>query len=85
MYRRVSGQTAPAAADLQHPFARFQFQLTADHVEFVVLRLLQVVGFRPISARVAHTGIEHGFEHVVADVVMSLADLEGAGEGLQVE
>ena len=40
MLRGVTNQTAPAAANIQQPFSRFQPQLAANHLHFVLLRLI---------------------------------------------
>ncbi len=39
----------------------------------------------PVGAGVAHGRVEHGLEHVVANVVVLLAHLEGASAGLKIE
>ena len=40
---RVTDQSAPAAADVQHPFAGLQTQFAANHVQLVVLSLIERV------------------------------------------
>ena len=79
------GQPAPAAADVQQRLAGLETQLAADHVELGVLGFFQRRGVFPIGAGIDHAAVEHGFEHVVAGVVVLLADFEGATLGLQVE
>jgi hypothetical protein len=83
--RRMMGESAPAATDVQQAFAGSQLQLAADQFELVPLGFGQVGGVRPIAAGVAHRGIEHGLEHVVADVVVPLADFERAWRRLRIE
>jgi len=78
-------QAAPAAADVEQAHAGLEPELAADEVELGDLRLLEVVGLRPVAAGVDHAGVEHGLEEVVAEVVMDLADLPCAAQILQVE
>ena len=79
------GESAPATADVQQSLARLQLQLAADQFEFMPLRIGQIIGLRPIGAGVAHGGIEHGLEDIVADVVMPFAHLERPTGRLRIE
>ena len=54
--RRMVGQAAPAATDVQQAFARLQVQLATDQFEFVPLGVSQMIGVRPIGAGVTEAG-----------------------------
>ena len=59
----VDRQRAPAAADVQQPFALVQPQLAADHVKLALLRSLQrVVGAGEVGTRVGHGRSEYEAE-----------------------
>jgi hypothetical protein len=69
--RRVDGEAAPAAADVEQPLALFEGELRADELELRPLRLLQRLGAaRPDRARVGHRLVEEQREEVVRDVVV---------------
>jgi hypothetical protein len=71
--RRVAHQPAPAAADIEQLLARREPQLPADHVELVVLRLLErVVPVGKVRAGILHLGIEKQLVELVPQVVMKL-------------
>ena len=73
MLRRMTNQSAPAAADIEHPLARFEPQLAADHLHLVVLRLFErIAPVGEISARILHLGIEKQPVELVAQIVMKL-------------
>src|SRR5690606_5519425 len=81
---------APAAADVEHPHARAQAQLAADQVELGFLRRVQrlrqtSVAVVPVAAAVDQATAEHGLIEVVAEVVVALADGEGAAAELEVQ
>src|SRR5207249_3672057 len=79
MLRRVAGQRTPAAANIEKRFPTFQPQLAADHLEFVSLRLVDVIGpIGEIGTRVNHVPVEPegvkrvGYIVMVADVLLVL-------------
>jgi hypothetical protein len=69
-------EPAPAAADVEDAHPRLQPDLSADEVELCLLSLFQQARFLPVAAAVEHPPVEHGFVEVVAEIVVSLADLE---------
>ena len=48
------GKTAPAAADIQHPFTGLQADLAADQIQLVLLSLRKVGGTLPVATGVGH-------------------------------
>ncbi len=75
--RREAG---PAAAELQHAHPGARADLAAHEIQLGVLRGVQVGGARAVEvrARVHHARAEHRPIQVVADVIVTLADLERA-------
>jgi hypothetical protein len=82
---RVLGEAAPAAADVQHAHAGFEFQLATGQLQLGQLGLVQGTRRLPVAAGVAHRRVEHALEEIVAQVVVRLADDVGACPALQVE
>ena len=82
---RVSHESAPAAADVEHPHAGLETQLLADQLQLGLLRLVQRVRAFPVAAGVSHARAEHGLIEIIAKIVVSLADLPGALGVLAVE
>ena len=80
-----AGQTAPAAADIQHRHPGLKLQLGTDHLHFGNLRLVKTAGAFPKPAAVIHVGIEHLFKDIVTDVVVLFADLKGPCAALTVK
>ena len=69
--RGVQHERAPAAADVEHALVLAQRQLPADHLELLVLRLLERAGpAREHRAAVRHGGVEEEREELVRDVVV---------------
>src|SRR4030095_11335698 len=69
--RGPDAESAPAAADVEHPLARLQAQLAADQIELVGVRLLEsCLGGAVVGAGVDHQRIEEQGVEVVRDVVM---------------
>ena len=85
VHRHVTGETAPAATDVQHAHAGVNTQLAADEFHLEFLRGGEVARAVKIRARVLHRGIEHGSEKVVPEVVVTPPDHAGAGFALQVQ
>ena len=85
MLGEVAQGLAPAAADVEHTHARRELQLARDQVELGDLRGVEVGRFAPVSAAVDQALAEHGAVEIVAQVVMALADLEGAPAALAIE
>ncbi len=86
MFRRIARETTPPASELQDLFAGCEGQFPADKVELGFLGGGKVLGGPvPVSARVLHVGIEHGFVECIADVVVDLGNLERALLALPVE
>ena len=52
--------------------------LAADQIELGLLRGVERVGVLPVGAGVDHARAQHRLVEIVADVVVALADLEGA-------
>ena len=69
----MADEAAPAAADVEEPFARLQAQLAADHLQLVALRLRDVVvPVGVVGAGVDHLRIEKERVEVVRQVVVEL-------------
>ena len=85
MLGRILGETAPAAADIEHPHAGLELDFSADQVQFCLLRLVERCGLLPITTAVDHTRIQHFFVQVVPDIVVSLADVKSARPALLVD
>jgi hypothetical protein len=67
----VSSEAPPAAADVEHAFARCQRELFADHLELVLLGRLQRVGAaREDRAAVGHRAVEEEREELWRKVVV---------------
>ncbi len=64
-------EAPPAATDVEHPLPRLQAELTADQVELLRLRLLELaVGVPVVRAGVDHQRVEEERVEVVGDVVV---------------
>ena len=69
--RRVDGEAAPAAADVEHALARLEVELGADQLELRLLRLLERRGAaREDRAAVGHRGAEEQREELGRQVVV---------------
>src|SRR5580698_848035 len=67
----MAGERAPAAANIEHRLAGLEAQLAADHVEFLDLRLFEIVApVMKISAAIDHLLVEPELIEGVGDIVM---------------
>ena len=85
MARSVSGQAAPAAADVQHMHAGCQAQFIADQPQLGFLSVLQRRSLFPIAAGILHMRVQHRQEQIVAQVVMAPTDPARPAWRLQIE
>jgi len=74
MLRHVTGQAAPAAADVQKPVAGLQIQFPPDHIELLELGLLEIIRALEVAATVLVARIEKREEQVVSQIVVSPGD-----------
>src|SRR5262247_2883746 len=71
MLRGAARQRAPAAADVEQPLAGFQPQLAADHLQLVLLHLVDVVvPVGAVAAGVDHLAVEPERVERIGDVVV---------------
>ena len=69
--RRVAGERAPAAADVEHRLAGRKAQLAADHVELLALGRVEIVApVVKIGAAIDHLLVEPQFVEGVGEVVV---------------
>src|SRR5947199_10029682 len=80
----MTGQTAPAIADIQQPEARSETKPLANPIQLVHLRRCEIVALGEERTRILHIRVEHRFEKIVAQIVMHPADFSGAPESLLV-
>src|SRR5947207_14185859 len=80
----MTGQSTPAAADVQQTEAGSQTQPLANPIQLAQLRRGEIVAFGEQRTGILHIRIEHCFEKIVAQIVMYLADFSGAAESLLV-
>ena len=79
---RMNQQGAPAAADVEKALALLEAQLAADHVQLVVLRLVDVVvPAIEIGAGIQHPLVEEEAVEIVRDVVVELDRSLGRAAG----
>src|SRR5207302_4908896 len=80
----VTGQSAPAEADVQQTETGSQAQTLPNPIQLPQLRRGEIVAFGEQRAGILHIRIEHCFEKIVAQIVMYPADFSGAAESLLV-
>src|SRR5437660_1317769 len=80
----ITGQAAPAAADVQQAQAGSQTQPLANPIQLPQLRGGEIVAFSEQRTGILHIRIEHRFEEIVAQIVMYPADFSGAPRSLLV-
>src|SRR6266436_9594171 len=80
----ITGQAAPAAADVQQAQPGSQTQPLANPIQLPQLRGGEIVAFSEQRTGILHIRIEHCFEKIVAQIVMHPADFSGASESLLV-
>src|SRR5437867_5487532 len=80
----MTGQAAPAAADVQQAQAGSQTQPLANPIQLPQLRRVEIVALGEERTGILHIRIEHRFEKIVAQIVMHPADFSGAWESLLV-
>src|SRR6266568_4113841 len=80
----ITGQSTPAAADVQQAEAGSQTQPFANPIQFPQLRRGEIVAFGEERTGILHIRIEHCFEEIVAQIVMQPADFSGAPASLLV-
>src|SRR5437867_12134535 len=80
----MTGQAAPAAADVQQAQAGSQTQPLANPIQLPQLRRVEIVALGEERTGILHIRIEHRFEKIVAQIVMHPADFSGAPESLLV-
>src|SRR5437016_6933543 len=78
----ITGQAAPAAADVQQAQAGSQTQPLANPIQLPQLRGGEIVAFSEQRTGILHIRIEHRFEEIVAQIVMHPADFSGAPQCL---
>src|SRR5438128_8781998 len=80
----ITGQAAPAAADVQQADAGAQTQSLANPIQLPQLRRGEIVALGEERTGILHIWIEHCFEKVVAQIVMHPSDFSGAPGSLLV-
>src|SRR5256714_8228231 len=80
----ITGQAAPAAADVQQAQAGSQTQPLANPIQLPQLGRVEIVALGEERTRILHIRVEHRFEKIVAQIVMHPADFSGAPESLLV-
>src|SRR5947207_9253351 len=80
----MTGQSAPAAADVQKSEAGSQTQPLANPIQLPQLRRGEIVARGEERAGILHIRIEHRFEKIVSQIVMHPADFSGAPGSLLV-
>src|SRR5207302_9686667 len=80
----VTGQSAPAEADVQQTETGSQAQTLPNPIQLPQLRRGEIVAFSEQRTGILHIRIEHCFEKIVAQIVMHPADFSGAPESLLV-
>jgi hypothetical protein len=69
----MAEQSAPAATNVEQPLARLEPQLAADHLQLVVLGLLErVLPVGEVAARILHLRVEKQLVELVPQVVVKL-------------
>src|SRR5438093_13340487 len=74
----ITGQSTPAAADIQQAKAGSQTQPFANPIQLPQLCRGEIVAFGEQRTRILHIRIEHRLEKIVAQIVMDPADFSGA-------
>src|SRR5207244_3788328 len=74
----ITGQSTPAAADVQQTEAGSQTQPLANPIQLPQLRRGEIVALGEERTGRLHIRIEHCFEEIGAQIVMQPADLWGA-------
>src|SRR5437016_4836958 len=80
----ITGQSTPAAADVQQAQAGSQPQPFANPTQLPQLRRGEIVILAKERTGILHIRIEHCFEEIVAEIVMYPANFSGAPASLLV-
>src|SRR6266536_2921917 len=80
----ITGQSTPAAADVQQAEAGSQTQSLANPIQLAQLRRGEIVAFGEERTGILHIRIERCFEEIVTQIVMQPADFSGAPGSLLV-
>jgi hypothetical protein len=80
----MTGQSTPAAADVQQAQAGLKTQPLANPVQLAQLRRGEIVALCEERTGILHIRIEHCFEKIVAQIVMHPADFSGTPGSLLV-
>ncbi|MNS89316.1 hypothetical protein D3C72_1233250 [compost metagenome] len=73
---RPAGQSAPAAADVEHALARLQPQLAADAIQLLLLgRLQRRIVSGEVGAGIDHLRVEEEAVEVVTDIIVELDEV----------
>ena len=85
VFGRMSGESAPPAANIQKAHSLPQPEFSADEIHLFALRLGEIVRLAEPRAGILHRRIEHAFEKVVAHIVVTFADDLGPTAVLDIE
>jgi hypothetical protein len=80
----MTGQSTPAAADVQQAKAGSQTQPLANPIQLLQLRRGEIIGLSEKRTGILHVRIEHCFEKIVAQIVMHPPDFSGTPGSLLV-
>src|ERR1041385_713380 len=80
----MTGQSAPAAADVQQAKTGPQTQSLTNPIQLPQLRRGEIVAFVEQRTGILHIRVEHCFEKIIAQIVMHPADFSGAPSSLLV-
>src|SRR5437667_10612269 len=73
----MTGQAAPAAADVQQTEAGSQTQPLANPIQLPQLRRAELVALGEERTGILHIRIQHRFEKIVTQIVVHPADFSG--------
>src|SRR5207249_8000970 len=80
----ITGQSTPAAADIQQAEVGSQTQPLANPIQLAQLRRGEIFVLSEKRTGIFHIRIEHRFEKIVAQIVMHPADFSGTPGSLLV-
>src|SRR3954464_11483736 len=83
-FGRERREATPPTAEVEDAHARAKADLATDQVQLGFLGTVERLGVLEVRAGVHHARTEHRLVKIVADVVVTLSDLEGAGD-LQIQ
>ena len=75
-FRGKLRKTSPPATNIKHRLPGSEAKLATNKIKLCFLRLIKIFCVFPIGACVGQTAVEHPFKKIVADIVVSFADLE---------